>query len=73
MLGALFEKGQTMSDGWPLEVMATGVVGHVLGFFALTVAATCLIMAAVFLLYAGAFVMAYIIQELTGGTDDDGW
>jgi hypothetical protein len=61
-----------MSNGWPLEVMFTGVVGHVLGFFALTVALTCLMMAAVFLLWAVAFVIAYIIQELTGGTDD-GW
>jgi phage shock protein PspC (stress-responsive transcriptional regulator) len=68
-----------MSNGWPLEVMATGVVGHVvgvvghvLGFFALTVALTCLMMAAVFLLFAAASVIAYIIQELTGDTDD-GW
>jgi hypothetical protein len=65
-----------MTDGWPLEVMFTGVfghvVGHVLGFFALTVALFCLMMAAVFLLFAVAAVLAYITEELIGGTDD-GW
>jgi hypothetical protein len=70
--------GQMMSNGngWPLEVMFTGVFGHVfghvLGFFALTVALTCLMLAVLWLWFAAASVIAWIIQELTGDTDD-GW
>jgi hypothetical protein len=59
MLGALFEKGQTMSNGWPLEVMSTGVVGFVAGWFALVVAVTCLVWVVV-------CVVAYIVDVLKG-------
>jgi hypothetical protein len=61
-----------MSNGWPLEVMFTGVVGHVLEWFALTVALTCLMLAVLWLWFAAASVIAWIIQELTGDTDH-GW
>jgi hypothetical protein len=46
-------------DGWPLEVMATGVIGFVAGWFALVVAVTCL-------LWVVVCVVAYIVDVLKG-------
>jgi hypothetical protein len=46
-------------DGWPLEVMSTGVVGFVAGWFALVVAV-------VGVLWVVVCVVAYIVDVLKG-------
>jgi hypothetical protein len=48
-----------MTNGWPLEVMFTGVVGFVAGWFALVVAVACLVWVVV-------CVVAYIVDVLKG-------
>jgi hypothetical protein len=48
-----------MTNGWPLEVMSTGVVGFVTGWFALVVAV-------VGVLWVVGFVVVYVVDVLRG-------